>query len=32
LATAPGFAGFPSGFNWTAPKMSVARFGMSYKF
>jgi len=32
LATAPGFAANPSGFTWTAPKMSVARFGMSYKF
>jgi outer membrane immunogenic protein len=32
IATAPGFPGIPSGFTWTAPKMSVARFGMSYKF
>jgi outer membrane immunogenic protein len=32
LATANGFPAFPSGFAWTAPKMSVARFGMSYKF
>jgi opacity protein-like surface antigen len=31
-AIAPGFPGFPSGFAWTAPKMSTARFGMSYKF
>jgi outer membrane immunogenic protein len=31
-ATAPGFPAFPSGFTWTAPKMSTARFGMSYKF
>lgn len=31
IATAPGFT-TPSGFTWTAPKMSVARFGMSYKF
>jgi outer membrane immunogenic protein len=28
----PGLAAFPSGLTWTAPKMSVARFGMSYKF
>jgi outer membrane immunogenic protein len=32
VATAPGFAANPSGFSWTAPKVSVARFGMSYKF
>jgi outer membrane immunogenic protein len=32
LATAPGFPAFPSSFTWTAPKMSTARFGMSYKF
>jgi outer membrane immunogenic protein len=32
LATAPGFPAFPSSFAWTAPKMSTARFGMSYKF
>jgi outer membrane immunogenic protein len=30
-AIAPGFAA-PSSFAWTAPKMSTARFGMSYKF
>jgi outer membrane immunogenic protein len=32
LAIAPGFPAFPSSFSWTAPKMSTARFGMSYKF
>jgi len=31
-AFAPGFPVNPSGFTWTAPTMSVARFGMSYKF
>ena len=31
-ATAPGFPANPSASTWTAPKMSVARFGMSYKF
>ena len=32
LAIAPGFPANPSASTWTAPKMSVARFGMSYKF
>ena len=32
VATAAGFPAIPSGFTWTAPKMSVARFGMSMKF
>jgi hypothetical protein len=32
VAGANGFGALPSAFTWTPTTMSVARFGMSYKF